>query len=210
MEIASGRMARETDSKSSYRGAALTGTFRKVALTLALLGAALLLAGCTSTDSTPATFNDADEMFVIEMIPHHEQAIEMSDVILAKGDIDEDVAILAQEIKTAQSPEIELMKGLLEDWGVPYDGAMSGMHHGNMGDGMMSDDDMAALVVATGADASRLFLEGVILHHEGAVAMAQMVLESGENPEVARLAQQIIESQTAEIAAMQGMLTTLK
>ena len=210
METESGRMARKTDSKSSYRGTASTGAVRRVALTLALLGAALLLAGCTSTDSTSATFNNADEMFVIGMIPHHEQAIEMSDVILAKGDIDEDVSTLAKEIKIAQSPEIELMKGLLEDWGVPYDGSMSGMHHGNMGDGMMSDDDMAALVAATGTDASRLFLEGMILHHEGAVAMAQMVLESGKNPEVARLAQQIIASQTAEIAAMQGMLTTLK
>jgi uncharacterized protein (DUF305 family) len=210
MQIESGRMARETASKRLYRGAALTGAVRRVALTLALLGSALLLAGCTSADSTSATFNNADEMFVIGMIPHHEQAIEMSDVILAKGDIDEDVSTLAKEIKIAQSPEIELMKGLLEDWGVPYDGSMSGMHHGNMGDGMMSDDDMAALVAATGTDASRLFLEGMILHHEGAVAMAQMVLESGKNPEVARLAEQIIASQTTEIAAMQGILTTLK
>ncbi len=210
METESGRMARKTDSKSSYRGTASTGIVRRVAITLALLGAALLLAGCTSTDSTSATFNDADEMFVIGMIPHHEQAIEMSDVILAKGGIDEDVSTLAQEIKTAQSPEIERMKGWLEDWGVPYDGSMSGMDHGNMGDGMMSDDDMAALVAVTGADASRLFLEGMILHHEGAVAMAQMVLESGKNPEVARLAQQIIASQTAEIATMQGILATLE
>ncbi|HCJ48308.1 MAG TPA: DUF305 domain-containing protein, partial [Microbacterium sp.] len=85
-------------------------------------------------------------------------------------------------------------------------GGMGGMDHG---DGMMSDDDMAALDAATGVEATRLFLEGMVGHHQGAVTMAQMVLDNGENPDVAALAQQIIDGQTAEITTMQDILATL-
>ena len=91
-------------------------------------------------------------MFAAMMIPHHQQAVEMSDIILAKKGIDPRVVDLATQIKAAQGPEIQTMKGWLEDWGIPYDdsmsdmGGMGGMDHG---DGMMSDDDMAALDAAT-------------------------------------------------------------
>ncbi|MGV9194395.1 DUF305 domain-containing protein [Microbacterium sp. MC2] len=206
--------------------------FRILALSTGALAAALVLAGCAPTDgsmpgmdhgtggmtsSTPApsgqaSFNSADEMFVTMMIPHHEQAIEMADQILAKDGIDERVVTLAEQIKAAQGPEIQTMKGWLEDWRIPYDdsmsdmGGMDGMDHG---DGMMSDDDMAALDAATGVEATRLFLEGMIGHHQGAVTMAQMVLNNGENPDVSALAQQIIDGQTAEITTMQDILATL-
>ncbi len=205
--------------------------FRVLALSTAALAAALVLAGCAPTGSMPgmdhglggmtsgtpapseqASFNSADEMFVTMMIPHHEQAIEMADQILAKDGIDERVVTLAEQIKAAQGPEIQTMKGWLEDWGIPYDdsmsdmGGMGGMDHG---DGMMSDDDMAALDAATGVEATRLFLEGMVGHHQGAVTMAQMVLNNGENPDVAALAQQIIDGQTAEITTMQDILATL-
>lgn len=207
--------------------------FRTIALTSSALAAALLLAGCaptgdgsmpgmdhgpggmTSTTPTPsgqASFNAADEMFVTMMIPHHQQAIEMADQILSKDGIDPRVVTLAEQIKAAQGPEIQTMKGWLQDWGVPYDdstsgmGGMEGMDHG---DGMMSEDDMAALDAATGVEATRLFLEGMIEHHQGAVDMARAVLNNGENPDVLALAQQIIDGQTAEITTMQGILATL-
>lgn len=209
--------------------------FRTLTLTAGALATVLVLAGCAPTDgsmpgmdhgpggmtsSTPApseqaSFNSADEMFVTMMIPHHEQAIEMADQILAKDGIDERVVTLAEQIKAAQGPEIQTMKGWLEDWGIPYDdsmsdmGGMGGMGGMDHGDGMMSDDDMAALDAATGVEATRLFLEGMVGHHQGAVTMAQMVLNNGENPDVAALAQQIIDGQTAEITTMQDILATL-
>ena len=204
--------------------------FRILALSTGALAAALALAGCgptggsvpgtgdgsggmTSTaPSGQASFNAADEMFVTMMIPHHEQAIEMADQILAKDGIDERVVTLAQQIKAAQGPEIQTMKGWLEDWGIPYDDSMSdmsGMDGMDQGDGTMSDDDMAALDAATGVEATRLFLEGMIGHHQGAITMAQTVLNNGENPDVAALAQQIIDGQTAEITTMQDILATL-
>ena len=137
------------------------------------LVAALTLAGCTvnvqnrpedapaaTSPAAEAVFNDADVMFAQMMIPHHEQAIEMSDELLEKDGVDEQVRDLAQQIKDAQQPEIDQMKDWLDEWGADEldgTGGMGGMDHG-MGDGMMSDDDMDRLEEADGTDASRLFL----------------------------------------------------
>ncbi|MFB8147468.1 DUF305 domain-containing protein [Microbacterium sp. NPDC056003] len=197
---------------------------RTIALTSsALLATALVLAGCAPQDGTmpgmdhgpggmtattepAAEFNAADEMFVTMMIPHHQQAIDMADIVLAKTDVAPQVTALAQQIKDAQGPEIETMRGWLQDWGVDYDDSMGGMGHG---DGMMSDDDMTALEDASGPEAGRLFLEQMIVHHQGAIEMAEMALESAQNPDVTALATQVIEDQTAEIATMQDLLATL-
>lgn len=137
------------------------------------------------------------------MIPHHEQAIEMSDIVLANDGLDPQIAELAEQIKNAQGPEIERMLGWLDDWGVQYDAdTMAGMDHGAM-DGMMSAEDLTA---ADAAAAGGLFLEQMIMHHEGAVDMARAALKDGQNPEVLTLAQQVIDDQSAEIAVMQELL----
>jgi len=195
-----------------------------LALGTGMLSLALVLTGCadasaptgettTSSDTSSATANDADEMFVTMMIPHHQQAIEMADIVLAKDGLDPRVAELAQQIKDAQGPEMDLMLGWLEDWGVEYDpDAMGGMDHGSMddsGDGMMSDEDMTALEEADETQASRLFLEQMAMHHEGAVDMARTALEDGQNQDVLDLAQQVIDDQTAEISTMQDLLDEL-
>jgi len=138
------------------------------------------------------------------MIPHHEQAIEMSDLILDEDGIDPEVVALAETIKAAQGPEIELMESWLDDWGTDM-----GDMRGTMGDGMMSDTDMQALEDVTGDEASRLFLEQMIEHHEGAIDMAQSEVDNGENPDVVNLAESIIESQTAEIDTMEEILASL-
>jgi uncharacterized protein (DUF305 family) len=74
---------------------------------------------------------------------------------------------------------------------------------------MMSDDDLAALEDAAGPEASRLFLEQMIAHHEGAVAMAEAEVADGENADAVALAQDIVDAQTAEIAEMKEILATL-
>ncbi len=181
------------------------------------LTALLVLTGCvgttgdghdmsgmgSSTSELPADVNNADIMFTTMMIPHHEQAIEMADVILDADGVDPRVVALAETIKAAQGPEIELMETWLDEWGT----GMGDM--GGMGDGMMSDTDMQALEDATGDEASRLFLEQMIEHHEGAIDMAQSEVDNGENADVIGLAESIIESQTAEIATMQEILASL-
>ena len=196
-----------------------------LALSTGVLSLALVLTGCTdasaptggdtapSASSSTTTANEADKMFVTMMIPHHQQAIEMSDIVLAKDGLDPRVTDLAQQIKDAQGPEIERMLGWLEDWGVEYEpDAAGGMDHGSMhgsGDGMMSEEDMTALDEADAADAGRLFLEQMIMHHEGAVDMAQTALKDAQNQDVLDLAQQVIDDQTAEITTMQELLTQL-
>ena len=137
-------------------------------------------------------------MFAEMMIPHHEQAIEMSDIAL-KNSTNREVLALAQEIKDAQAPEIEQMKS----WG-----ASSMAHMGHMMDGMLSDEEISELTAAKGSDFDRLFLEGMIKHHEGAIDMAEMVIDS-KNAEVAALANAIIETQRAEITTMKELLSAL-
>jgi len=161
------------------------------------------------TSASPTDANTGDVMFVTMMIPHHQQAIEMSDIVLGKEGLDPRVADLAQQIQEAQGPEIERMLGWLEDWGVEYDpDSMDGMDHGGM-DGMMSDDDMTALEESDGPEASKLFLEQMIAHHEGAVNMARVALDDAQNPEVLALAQQVIDDQTAEVTVMRDLLGDL-
>jgi uncharacterized protein (DUF305 family) len=194
---------------------------RAAATAAITLTALLALAGCASTttgggmDNMPgmgssasaspaADVNMADMQFTMMMIPHHEQAVEMSDMILAKDGIDERVITLAEQIKAAQGPEIELMESWLDDWGTPM-GDMDGMDHG----GMMSDSDMQALEDVTGVEASRLFLEQMIVHHQGAIEMAQAEVDNGQNADVIALAEAIIASQTTEITTMEDILATL-
>ncbi|TQJ31338.1 DUF305 domain-containing protein [Microbacterium sp. SLBN-146] len=200
---------------------------RTAALAAAPVALVIALAGCsTADDGGPgmpgmnhgggaptsssargqAEFNVADSMFVMMMIPHHEQGIEMSDIILGKADVDESILDLAQQIKDAQGPEIELMESWLDGWGMPSSGGMGEMGHG---DGMMSEDDMAALEAAEGTEAARLFLEQMIEHHEGAIEMAEEELDDGASPEVLALAERIVTSQTAEIATMSELLAQL-
>lgn len=150
-------------------------------------------------------------MFVTMMIPHHQQAVEMADLMLTKTGADARVLELAQQIRAAQAPEIELMLGWLEEWGMPYSSESGhGMGHGDGdGGGMMSEQDMADLEEATGDDASRLFLEQMIVHHEGALQMTEMQLETGQHPDVLELAQQMHDDQSAEIGTMRQLLSEL-
>lgn len=145
-----------------------------------------------------------DRMFLMMMVPHHEQAVEMSDLVL-QSTRNPEVKSLAEAIKAAQGPEIAKMKGWLDEWGMPDPGTDHMM--GN--DGMLDAKQMAALKDATGTARDRLYIEGMIAHHEGAVKMAQDVIDDGSNPEVKALAEAIVSAQNAEIAKMKQMLTTM-
>ena len=145
---------------------------------------------------------DADAiMFAQMMIPHHEQAIEMADMAL-ENTSNPTILELASEIKAAQDPEIEQMRGWLETAGAPENGME--MHMGHMS-GMLSEEELDALRNARDAEFDRLFLEGMIEHHEGAIDMAEDVLEN-DNEEVRALATAIIDAQTREIELMESLL----
>lgn len=159
--------------------------------------------------ATPAAgpHNNADVMFAAMMIPHHQQAVEMADIVSAKEAINVEVTALASQIKAAQAPEIAQMSGWLAGWGENPSPSMP-MDH-DMGGGMMSQAAMEALERATGDEAARLFLTGMIEHHNGAITMARQELANGQNAEAKQLAQDIVDAQQAEIVTMKGLLEQL-
>jgi uncharacterized protein (DUF305 family) len=195
----------------------------------AALAASLGLAGCAADSGTPAgngmhgtghtgsspmssmmpdanaENNQADIMFAQMMIPHHAQAVEMSDIVLAKPGLPTEIAGLATRIKDAQAPEIETMTGWLKSWNAP----VMGDHSGHGMSGMVDDDGIEKLKAASGTDAVRLFLEQMIGHHEGAVDMAQQEIGAGKYPASIQLARDIVTAQESEIIEMKQLLASL-
>ncbi|MCY0906727.1 DUF305 domain-containing protein [Arthrobacter sp. H14-L1] len=155
--------------------------------------------------TTPGVeYNAADTTFAQMMTPHHLQAVDMSNMLLAKQGIDPRVSSLATRIKAAQGPEIEKMTGWLAVWKEPA--AMSGMSGMT---GTMSDDEMKKLDAAQGAEAAKLYLSQMVTHHEGAVEMAKTEVIDGKNADAVALAKSIVSTQESEIKDMKDLLTTL-
>ncbi len=159
-------------------------------------------------DLVRGPYNQADVTFMQGMIPHHAQAVEMSDLMLKKDSVPATVTSLATRIKAAQGPEIEKMTGWLKGWSQPTE-VPSGMAGGHGMSGMMGDGDMAALKAAQGTEAARLFLTQMIAHHEGAVMMAKTESTDGKNPEAVQLAKDIVTAQETEILEMKDLLAAL-
>jgi uncharacterized protein (DUF305 family) len=155
---------------------------------------------------TNADHNAADIMFAKMMIPHHAQAVEMSEILLGKQDVPAAVSALASRIKDAQGPEIEKMTGWLESWGQP---ATMPTDSGHGMSGMVDADGIEKLKSAAGPEAAKLFLEQMIKHHEGAVEMAQQEIGAGKNQEAVQLGRDIVTAQQAEIAEMKQLLGQL-
>ena len=149
---------------------------------------------------------EGDIEFAQQMIPHHQQAVEMAEVALSK-EPREPIAELAREIRREQDPEILLMRTWLADWGAeeaPHAGAEEEAHEHEM-PGMATGEQMLALAEARGGEFERQWLDLMIAHHEGAIDMAEQVRETTEDPEVRALADAIIDSQQQEIERMQGL-----
>lgn len=177
-----------------------------------------LLAGCggssvadvaekaVDTAKDAIGFNDSDVMFSQMMIPHHEQAIEMSDIALdptvGASDV---VKELATRIKGAQDPEIATMKAFLTSWKMSLT-PDSSMDHSDMMSGMLSADEITKLSTLRGAEFDRAWMTGMIAHHEGAIEMAKDVLEDGTNSAVRTLATAITTAQDSEILEMKKLL----
>lgn len=158
--------------------------------------------------------NNADVSFNRMMMAHHQQAVAMSGLIEGRTD-NADIIELGKKIAKAQSREIEQMSARLAAWGEdptapsvhePHDGHEG---HGESGEdmqGMLSDEAMQQLAEAQGPEFDRLFLEGMIEHHEGAVAMAEDVIRDGENEPTRELAENVVDSQKKEIDEMKKLL----
>lgn len=180
-----------------------------------------------------AAFNEADRAFAENMVPHHQQAVEMA-VMAQDPERGASPALLdlAKRVQDAQGPEIELLTSWLTAWsatdapsiaemegmeGMDHSsmdhgsmegmdhGAMEGMDHSSM-QGMMSPEQMTQLAKSTGTAFDRLWMTMMIEHHEGAIAMANAVMQDGKHPDVRALAGTIISGQEAEIEEMKEAL----
>jgi uncharacterized protein (DUF305 family) len=194
--------------------AAVAGAALVLSVTLSACGGGTSATTAAPTTAEPpvaapadagAQHNDTDIRFAQMMIPHHQQALAMAEVALERAESAE-VKALAEQIRAAQDPEITTLNGFLQSWGVPPVGG--GMDHSGMdhSSGMMSQADMDSLGAASGAAFDRMFLEMMIVHHEGAVAEAEREITEGVNPQAKELATQIVSGQTAEIGRMRQLL----
>ncbi|MEV5343916.1 DUF305 domain-containing protein [Streptomyces sp. NPDC052676] len=160
-------------------------------------------------------FNDADVAFAQQMIPHHEQALEMAKLADGRAS-DTRIKDLAGKIEQAQDPEIRTMKAWLETWKQPTAAQSgSGMGHGGHGsahdgaDGMMSAADMERLEDLKGTAFDKAFAEMMIEHHNGAITMARDEQKNGENADARKMAGDIVEGQSAEVEQLRDILDRL-
>ncbi|MEX5712155.1 DUF305 domain-containing protein [Parafrankia soli] len=160
----------------------------------------------SSSEASDSAHNNADVMFAQMMIPHHQQAVKMAELAPDRA-ADPAVLALAQQIGTAQAPEIETMTGWLAAWGEPT-GMPGAGGHGTDDMGMMSEGDLTALQTASGPNFDRMFLEMMIRHHGGAIAMARTEQRDGQFPDAVALARTIESTQTTEVETMKGLLGT--
>ena len=200
----------------------MTPIIARIAALLAGLAAALFLSSCnspapdghtelehteqSSVAAQPAGFNADDVAFATNMIPHHQQAVEMSALVPDRS-TNPEVIQLAEQISAAQGPEIEAMKVFLVQWKENPDSNTGHTVHGNMAmAGMVDEAAMAKLASLNGAEFDTLWLESMIGHHQGAIEMAKAEIANGENVDAIGLAKTIVGTQQAEIDQMNRML----
>jgi uncharacterized protein (DUF305 family) len=175
------------------------------------LGVSLVVGNGTNNDSNMGMNHGAhsmsmggdEAMFLQMMIPHHQQAIVISDLAISISK-NEDILKLANQIKGAQAPEIDQMKSWLKAAGLGEDPGHS-MHAMA---GMLTDSQLEQLKNSTGKDFDRQFLSGMIAHHQGAVEMVRMI-ENSSDLKLRDFGKQINQSQSSEIAVMKQLLKSI-
>jgi len=144
-------------------------------------------------------YTGADVMFLQMMIPHHQQAIDISNIAL-KTSKDSELLALAGVIIKAQTAEIIQMKSWLDDAGATTD-----MGHSMGMGGMLDDIELSALSAATGKTFDTLWLKGMIGHHDGAIHMTTMI-EDASNADIKTFGENVVKDQSAQIVQMNAML----
>ncbi|MBV8347365.1 MAG: DUF305 domain-containing protein [Mycolicibacterium sp.] len=177
------------------------------------IGAALLilavLSSCGTHPGRSTAHNQADITFAQDMIPHHQQAVDMAALVPTRT-ADQTMHVIAAHIAADQRAEIKTLNELLAQWGAAGGTSMAGM--GGMAGmagmaGIVDQATMTKLTSLHGADFDHLWLSAMIGHHQGAVTMAQAELAHGENPDALHMAHLIITAQQREIAYMSHLLS---
>ncbi len=173
---------------------------------LAVVGS-IFLVSCSGGSAAPdgESWNKADQKFVQQMIPHHEQAVTMSEMVI-DTEVSSELADLASEIIKAQAVEIEQMESFLNEWKVKSDPHSGHMMSGDESHGMMTGEDLEKLKNSSVGDFEKMWLTMMLAHHNGAVRMAETVIADGKDSRVKTLAQNIIGAQQKEINLIKSLL----
>jgi uncharacterized protein (DUF305 family) len=193
----------------------------RLAALLAVVPAALFLSSCgnsqsdshsgpTSADTPvitgqPAGYNADDVAFATNMIPHRQQAVELSKLVPDRSTNPQLIA-LAQKISATQDPEVNVMKVLLVQWKENPDTDSGHAGHGSTMQGMVDEATMTKLRSLNGTEFDKLWLQSMISHHQGAIEMAKAEIANGDNVDAKSLANNIVTAQEAEIGQMKQML----
>ena len=153
--------------------------------------------------NSKSDYTGADIMFLQMMIPHHQQAVDIS-ILALKTSKDSELLALAKTIRDAQTSEIAQMKSWLEDAGAGLD---MGHSMDGMG-GMLDDTELSALAAASGKNFDILWLKGMIGHHDGAIHMTTMIRDAS-NKDIKAFGENVIKDQSAQITQMEAMLKRL-
>ena len=195
----------------------MTPVHTRVMAVLAAVATAIVVSSCATAgkedhsgsasgvSTGQAAAHDADDVqFAQLMIPHHEQAVELAAMVPGRS-TNPTVIALAEKIAAEQQPEISTMKALLAQWDVTPESHESG-HAGMAMAGMVDDATMVKLANLRGADFDTLWLQSMISHHQGAIAMAKTEIADGKSADLITLAKSIVAAQQAEIDQMKQML----
>jgi uncharacterized protein (DUF305 family) len=156
-----------------------------------------------------ALYTTADVEFMQGMIAHHAQAIVMSRMAEAHG-ANPQVLKLSQKIDQSQVPEIAIMQKWLRRYN-QHAPDTSSWHTMRM-DGMLSDEELKVLGASKGVEFDRVFLQGMIKHHAGALKMVDDLFKSpgaGQEVDVNVFANDVVTAQTGEIGIMRQLLAKL-
>ena len=159
--------------------------------------------GFTRSGAMPSEANMVDVLFLALMVPHHQQAVDMSDMVLADPDISPETKDIAQRIRASQSAEIDYMNHLASEWDQEE---LMRSHADHLSMGMISQQQMEELRSSTGAGMERLFLRLMYQHHEGAIKELGNLVKNGGYQPLRDLAQQMKDTQLAEMDEMAALL----
>ncbi len=216
---AAGCSSTDGDDRTEQAGAAEAAGADDVASNGASDGATVLQPGepgepneTLGPDATveAVPWNEADQEFLTDMVPHHAQALEMAELARTRA-ADPAVRAIADRIGDAQGAEIVGMSGWLQERDLEVPTLEDVQHHLSMGGmaGMLSPEQMDALAAADGARFDALYLAGMIRHHRGAVQMAREALHEGSDVLVAEMAADVLAGQSAEIQRLRDVQARL-
>ena len=162
----------------------------------------------SSPNAQSAEHNPDDVAFAVNMMPHHQQGVELAAMVPSRT-TNPELLVVAKHIAMDQQAEVLTFEGLLARWGEPADG--HGGHSGHTRamtmSGMVDPTTMNQLRSLRGAAFDELWISSMIGHHQGAITMAQNELAHGQSADAHRVAELIITAQRREIAQMNALVS---